>query len=72
MDTDDLDLAKKHLASREGSKNIGSWSQGEDSPPLIASLPQRAEARGIDAVIRTALGRAPDFTAQWTLTQPNA
>lgn len=60
MDSDDLDTAKKSLRIREDIRNdkpelIGAWTAGECSPDHIIDLQTWADARGIDAVIWTAL-----------------
>lgn len=63
MDTDNFDRAQQLLGVREYSsandawiiKNIGKWLTGESEPQMIHSLQEWATARGIDAVIWTAL-----------------
>jgi hypothetical protein len=61
----DLEDGQKALRDREGIRGanslsrIGSWSSGDSPPRDIPELPQWAEARGLDAVIWTAL--APKF-----------
>jgi len=57
--------AQKALRDREGItgtiwlSRIGSWRSGDSTPRDIPDLPQWAKARGLDAVIWTAL--APKF-----------
>lgn len=58
MDTADTTIAREALQRREGCNNvsaIGSWQSGESCPELILGLHDWAQARGIDAVIWTAL-----------------
>lgn len=59
MDTAALSAAREALRRREGPKTelseIGAWSIGEMSPPLILDLSQWAEARGVRAAVWTAL-----------------
>ena len=45
------------LQKREGClpKAIGSWVVGDPSPTLVLGLPDWARARGVDAVVWTAL-----------------
>lgn len=60
-----LEDAQKALRDREGImatnwlSRIGSWRSGDSPPRDIPELPQWAEARGLDAVVWTAL--APKF-----------
>jgi|SRR3989338_996944 len=70
MDTDNPDKAQKLLGIREYSsakddwiiKNIGKWLVGESNPPTIHFLQEWAAARGIEAVIWTALPpKSPKF-----------
>jgi hypothetical protein len=64
MDYPDLADAKDALRRREGGNlsDIGAWSQGDDSPAFISGLPQWATARGVQAVVWTAL--PPKFDSQ--------
>ena len=57
MDSDHLKEARKQLRYREGTsaRYIGQWSRGNRSPAGIADLGEWALARGIDAVVWTAL-----------------
>lgn len=57
MDTTDIATAREALRKREScnSNDIGSWAAGEASPQLVLGLPEWAHARGIDAVVWTAL-----------------
>lgn len=57
MDTTDIATARKALQKREGCNlnDIGSWAAGEVAPKLVLGLPEWAHARGINAVIWTAL-----------------
>ena len=59
VDTADLSAAREALRRREGSKTklsqIGAWSVGNAAPPLILDLKHWAEARGVRAVVWTAL-----------------
>lgn len=57
MDTSDIATAREALRNREGCKrtDIGSWISGEASPELVLGLPEWAHARGISAVVWTAL-----------------
>ena len=61
----DFDRAKEALRDREGitganwDSRIGQWRRGEATPEVMPGLPAWAEARGLDAVIWTAL--APRF-----------
>jgi hypothetical protein len=58
MDAVDIDAAALALAEREETsrENIGVWRTGAAPPPLIEDLVSWAEARGVDAVVWTALG----------------
>lgn len=66
----ELQAAREALRAREGitSNNwmsrIGSWQRGEAAPQLIPTLPDWAQAHGLDAVVWTALG--PRFNGQET------
>lgn len=68
MDATELAQAREDLRAREGvymknfERDIRAWSRGEAVPPLIAELPQWADAHGIETVVWTAL--APKFGAQ--------
>lgn len=60
MDATDLTPAREALRKREGipSRNaahIAAWSEGEQSPQTVVGLPEWARARGIGAVVWTAL-----------------
>jgi len=59
MDTNDVAVAQKALAVREGVgkklDRIGVWNASQPSPDLITDLPEWAAARGISSVIWTAL-----------------
>jgi len=57
MDTADITTAREALRKREGCKSnaIESWGIGEPCPKLVLWLPEWAHARGIDAVVWTAL-----------------
>ena len=57
MDAVDLSGAKEALRSREGcnAADIGTWLRGSNEPPNVIELPQWAGARGVDAVVWTAL-----------------
>jgi hypothetical protein len=57
MDAADLCAAKQALRAREGcnSDDIGTWSRGSSEPSNIVELSQWALARGVDAVVWTAL-----------------
>ena len=57
METADISTAQKALRSRESCKlsDIGMWSTGEPCPAHVLELPEWAQARGIDAVVWTAL-----------------
>ncbi len=61
MTSTTLEDAKNALAAREGltskdpTRNIGSWSRGDESPDCIHELPAWANAHGIKHVIWTAL-----------------
>ncbi len=61
MQSTDLKGAKRALANREGltakdwEKHIGAWHAGEPTPSTILDLSDWAKARGLEAVIWTAL-----------------
>lgn len=61
MDATDAPTARADLRKREGipssneAKHVGLWTNGTASPERIASLDSWASARGVDAVIWTAL-----------------
>lgn len=61
MMSSSLDDARKALRDREGItgtnslSRIGSWGIGDSLPRDIPELPQWADARGLDAVVWTAL-----------------
>jgi hypothetical protein len=61
MDTAHLADAQEALRRREGiagknlPRHIGTWVRGHKCPDLIFELPEWAQARGIEAVIWTAL-----------------
>jgi hypothetical protein len=57
MDTTDVYAAKNALCQREGTqiKDIAHWEAAEKRPSAIPGLPEWALARGVDAVIWTAL-----------------
>ena len=60
MDLDSLESAKEALRKREWIPEdkkewIGSWNAGNTAPDLIFGLPAWATARGLDAVVWTAL-----------------
>ena len=54
--------ARECMTSKDPTKNIGSWSRGDESPPCIHELPQWAAANGIEQVVWTALG--PKFNGE--------
>jgi hypothetical protein len=62
MTSGDLLEAVRVLCKREGilerncSSLIGSWQRGNTAPVNIPDLPAWADARGVDAVVWTALG----------------
>ena len=63
MDTPELEAAREALGAREGvhrsnfDRDIRAWSAGHDSAPrLIPDVAQWTQARGVDAVVWTALG----------------
>ena len=62
MTSSDLNEAREALKRREGitatngKSRIGKWETGNKAPKNIPSLPAWSEARGLDAVIWTALG----------------
>ena len=57
-DAANLDQAKEALRRREGTvaKRIGTWEKGAVEPSLIHGCAEWAEARGVDALVWTALG----------------
>lgn len=57
MDTADIIAAREALQKREGcsSSAIGSWAIGDPCLTLVLGLPEWAYARGVDAVVWTAL-----------------
>lgn len=57
MDSADVNVAKNALREREGAgiRDIAHWQTGDKSPNAITLLPEWALARGVDAVIWTAL-----------------
>jgi hypothetical protein len=60
MDTTDITTAREALRKREGCNPtaigaIGSWAIDEPSPKFVLGLPEWAHARGITAVVWTAL-----------------
>lgn len=60
MDLAETNSAREALRKREGiSSNrlihVGAWSEGETPPDLVLDLPQWATARGVQAVVWTAL-----------------
>jgi len=64
----ELSVARETLRNREGItgaawlSRIGSWQRGESSPTYIVDLPQWADAKGLDAVVWTAL--KPKFNGE--------
>ena len=66
MTLSDLNEAREALKGREGitgrnwKSRIGKWETGNKAPKNIPCLPAWSEARGLDAVIWTALG--PQYT----------
>ena len=60
---DNLRVRERILRSRN-VPGIGRWEKGNTAPMLIPELPPWAEARGLDAVVWTALG--PRFNDQRT------
>jgi hypothetical protein len=74
MDKTTLDAAREALRKRESIaknniNNIGIWSQGEPSPPLILDIEQWATSRGVRSVIWTALpskfNKQNELTPTW-------
>ncbi len=59
MDAQDISIAREALRLREGTSKkddyIDQWSSGAGSPATIPTLAEWAKARGIDAVVWTAL-----------------
>ena len=57
MDSNDVDVAREALRSREGTKEdrIGVWQPGMNAPELIPDMPGWAENKGLSAVVWTAL-----------------
>ena len=64
MDSDSLDVARKHLREREDTidRYIRDWSRETDSPECIPELSEWAFARNVDHVIWT--GLPPKFESK--------
>lgn len=66
----ELQAAKEALRDREGitgnnwMSRIGSWQRGEPAPQAMSSLPNWAQAHGLDAVVWTAF--RPKFNSNET------
>jgi hypothetical protein len=74
MDFTELDAAREALREREQipetqASRIAAWSLAQDSPTLIVDLPKWAEARGIEAIIWTALPPKFDESDNPSLSQ---
>ena len=63
MDATDIEVAAESLREREGifqnnkERDVGRWTSGSPAPENILGLPQWAQARGVEGVVWTALGR---------------
>jgi len=76
MDSADISGAREalhdreQLTAKEWSSLIGSWQRGDPVPDAIPGLSTWADARGVDAVIWTALG--PKFKGRDQGQSPSA
>ncbi len=74
MDLTEVSGAREALRTREGipkpgADKIAEWTCGQEVPNMIVDLPQWAAARGVEAVIWTALPPKFDACNEPTLSQ---